>query len=224
MSKNKGSEPQQVSDKETEIILSIAEDILDGRIKAVDGGPLEGDFCEFGCYRGDTSLLLEKLLENHYRKLTNDSLRRSLWIYDSFEGLPPKSPEDSSVAGDSFQAGKLLVTKREVVERFKKASLRVPRIRKGFFDQLDDSIGSRDLPEKIAFAFLDGDLYSSIKTSFTLIASRMIPGGIIIVHDYNNPQLPGVAKAVDEWLTSMRTAQKISPTLSVRETLAIIKL
>lgn len=222
MSKNKGLEPQQVSDTETEIILSIVEDILANRIRTIDGKSLEGDFCEFGCYRGDTSLLLEKLLENYHQKLTSE--RRLLWIYDSFEGLPSKSPEDNSAAGDNFQTGKLLVTKREVVERFKKAGLRVPRVRKGFFDQLDNSTNSHDLPEKIAFAFLDGDLYNSIKTSFTLVTPRMVSGGVIIVHDYNNPQLPGVTKAVDEWLTFMRTTQKVSPTLSVRETLAIIKL
>lgn len=204
MSKNKSikaDEPQQVSDKETEIILSLAKECFG-----------EGDFCEFGCYRGDTSLLLERLLEQH-------EPRQFLWIYDSFEGLPPKSREDASVAGDSFQAGELLVTKKEVVERFKKAGLKIPRIRKGFFDQLDDGPESRDLPTSIAFAFLDGDLYDSIKTSLNLVAPRMMEHGIIIVHDYNNPQLPGVARAVDEWL-----AQKISPTLSVRETLAIIKL
>jgi hypothetical protein len=41
--------------------------------------------------------------------------------------------------------------------------------------------------------------------------------GIIIVHDYNNPELPGSSCAVDEWL-------KAHPekTLKVKETLAII--
>ena len=43
---------QQVSDKETKIILERAQKAL----------ALEGDFVELGCYRGDTSLLLQKLL------------------------------------------------------------------------------------------------------------------------------------------------------------------
>ena len=200
---------QQVSDKETQIILSLAEEIL--------AEPTEGDFCEFGCYRGDTSLLLEKLLEQDAKTALGNN-QKSLWIYDSFEGLPEKTREDLSVAGDSFRAGELLVTKKEVIMRFKKAGLKVPRIRKGFFDQLDNSSESHDLPDKISFAFLDGDLYQSIRTSLHLVTPRMSKGGIIIVHDYNNPELPGVARAVDEWL------QKISPTFSVRETLAIIKM
>lgn len=222
MSKN-SNYIKQVSNKETEIILSLAKQCFG-----------EGDFCEFGCYRGDTSLLLEKLLEGHYGHGSSSSetpteavqpTRQFLWIYDSFEGLPEKTREDASVAGDSFRAGELLVTKKEVIERFKKAGLKVPRIRKGFFDQLDSSPNSHDLPEKIAFAFLDGDLYLSIMTSLALVYPRMREGGIIIVHDYNNPELPGVARAVDEWSQGFsRSVQKISPTLNVRETLAIINL
>ena len=196
---------QQVSDNETAVILSELREVLSQNV--------DGDVAEFGCYRGDTSLLMERILEREFASSTS-----RLWIYDSFEGLPARSREDASVAGDSFKAGELLVTKREVVERFKKAGLRVPRIRKGFFEDLDASNESNDLPAKIAFAFLDGDLYQSIKTSLELVAPRMNHDGVILVHDYNNPQLPGVSKAVDEWMGQQKTA----PKLQRRETLAII--
>ena len=168
---------QQVSNKETEIILDLAEKAL----------KVEGDFVELGCYRGDTSLLLQKLLYQN-------GLNRRLFLYDSFEGLPEKTKEDSSAAGDNFKKGELLVTKKEVVLRFKKAGLPVPKIKKAFFEDLDPG----DLPEKIAFAFLDGDLYGSIKTSLKLILPRLANNAILIIHDYNNPSLPGVARAVDE--------------------------
>ena len=200
---------QQVSDNETAVILSELHQVLENGTS--------GDVVEFGCYRGDTSLLMERVLEREFPK----SLSR-LWVYDSFEGLPARTREDASVAGDNFRAGELLVTKREVVERFKKAGLRVPRIRKGFFENLSNS----DLPEEIAFAFLDGDLYQSIKTSLELVAPRMNKNGVILVHDYNNPQLPGVARAVDEWMAggwrAWSAQQKTAPKLQRRETLAII--
>lgn len=180
---------QQVSDKETEFIIAQAEKAL----------ALPGDFVELGCYRGDTSILLQKLL-NHSPK--------RLFLYDSFAGLPEKSKEDASVAGDGFKKGELDVTKKEVVLRFKKAGLRVPVIKKAFFEDLDagqllpdgtlDAAHPGDLPTQISFAFLDGDLYGSIKTSLDLVLPRMVKGGIVLVHDYNNPSLPGVAKAVDE--------------------------
>ncbi|MBQ9029165.1 class I SAM-dependent methyltransferase [Candidatus Saccharibacteria bacterium] len=180
---------QQVSDKETEFIIAQAKKTL----------TLPGDFVELGCYRGDTSILLQKLL-NHSSK--------RLFLYDSFAGLPEKSKEDASVAGDGFKKGELGVTKKEVVLRFKKAGLRVPIIKKAFFEELDagqllpngtlDAAHPGDLPAQISFAFLDGDLYGSIKTSLGLVLPRMVKGGILLVHDYNNPSLPGVAKAVDE--------------------------
>ena len=200
---------QQVSEGETAVILSELSEILSHEVT--------GDVVEFGCYRGDTSLLMQKMLEREY---PNSGAR--LWLYDSFEGLPARTREDASVAGDSFKQGELLVTKREVVERFKKAGLRVPRIRKGFFENLSTD----DLPFEIAFAFLDGDLYQSIKTSLELVTPRMNKEGVILVHDYNNPQLPGVSRAVDEWMAKVSASnsatQKTAPKLQRRETLAII--
>ena len=210
---------QQVSDKETAVILE--------ELRKALACNAPGDIVEFGCYRGDTSLLMQEILGREF------SGERQLWIYDSFEGLPARTREDASVAGDNFSEGELFVTKREVVERFKKAGLRVPRVRKGFFENLDPGEidgegevlrGSNDLPDKIIFAFLDGDLYQSIKTSLSLVTPRIARSadgkycGVIIVHDYNNPKLPGVAKAVDEWVA----VQKTAPQLQRRESLAII--
>ena len=106
------------------------------------------------------------------------------------------------------------MTKREVVAKFKKAGLRVPRIKKAFFEDLLD----QDLPPQISFAFLDGDLYGSIKTSLALVTPRLTPGAIIVVHDYNNPELPGSAKAVDEYLRNHPTKK-----LAQKATLAIIR-
>ena len=214
---------QQVSDNETAVILA--------ELRGVLSRGVAGDIVEFGCYRGDTSLLMERMLEREF-----PSSASRLWIYDSFEGLPSRTREDASVAGDNFKAGELLVTKREVVERFKKAGLHVPRVRKGFFEDLDagdlnasgEKLGTSDLPAQIAFAFLDGDLYQSIKTSLELVTPRMDREGVILVHDYNNPQLPGVARAVDEWMRKFvgvdknDGAQKTAPKLRRRETLAII--
>ncbi|MBR2831087.1 class I SAM-dependent methyltransferase [Candidatus Saccharibacteria bacterium] len=125
----------------------------------------------------------------------DDREEKRLWIYDSFEGLPEKSGADESAAGRDFKGGELAVTKREVKERFLRAGLKVPVIKKAWFSELTEV----DLPEKIAFAFLDGDFYESIRDSLKLVWGKMAPGGVVVIHDYMNPALPGVAKAVDEW-------------------------
>ena len=188
---------KQVADSETKEILKIARESL----------ALPGDFVELGCYAGDTSLLFAELL----REAGSD---KKLWIYDSFEGLPAKTTEDESAAGENFQEGVLAVTKREVKLRFLRAGLPVPIIKKAWFKDLT----AADLPETIALAFLDGDLYQSIKESLALVEDKMAEGGVIVVHDYNNPELPGVTKAVDEWLI------KKPFKLVQKDSLAIIKL
>ena len=177
-------EQPQVTKQETEELLGLAKSTLNNSV--------EGDFVELGCYRGDTSVLLQRLL-----KESGKLSEKKLWIYDSFAGLPEKTSEDSSVAGDQFKAGELFVSKREVLEKFKRSGLPLPIVKKAFFEKLDPE---KDLPEKIAFAFLDGDLYGSIKTSFELVLPKLSEKGIIVVHDYNNPELPGVSKAVEEFL------------------------
>ena len=206
---------QQVTARETEILLQELTKTLTHNIP--------GDVVEFGCYKADTSVLYQKLLESmghggafQPENQAAQASQKTLWLYDSFEGLPAKTREDNSAAGDAFQAGELLVTKREVIEKFKKMGLRLPKIKKAFFDDLDIIY---DIPEKISYAFLDGDLYQSIKTSLRLVTDKMSQGGVIIVHDYNNPELPGSARAVDEWLKSHQV--KVA-SLRVAETLAII--
>lgn len=178
-----GWKNDQVLEIETKIILDKARGCL----------KFDGDFVEFGCYRGDTSLMLAEIL--HFSLVKKPKLNTKLWIYDSFEGLPEKSEADYSELGRDFRTGELAVTKREVKNRFLRANLPVPVIKKAWFEDLTET----DLPEKISFAFLDGDLYRSIKTSLRLVENRM-KRGVIIVHDYNNEALPGVTKAVDEWM------------------------
>lgn len=183
----------QVSREETQKIVEIAKKCLD----------FEGDYVELGCYKGDTSILLAEIVRGTGKKL---------WIYDSFEGLPEKTEEDISELGREFQKGVLDVTKQEVKKRFLKAGLPVPIIKKAWFKDL----GEEDLPEKISFAFLDGDLYESIRESLKLIEKKMIKGGVVVIHDYNNLALPGVARAVNEW------ANRGSLKVDVYQSLAII--
>lgn len=201
MSKKQPAVVSQVSSAETAILISLLQQVL--------AKNTAGDVVELGCYKGDTSILFQRELQR---------TGKNLWLYDSFAGLPEKTREDNSVAGDQFKTGELFVTKREVTEKFKRQSLPLPKIKKAFFEDLDPI---SDFPEKICFAFLDGDLYASIKTSLSLVQNKMQPGSVVIIHDYNNPELPGSARAVDEWLKSHRYQIKQFKT---QETLAIITI
>lgn len=167
-----------------------------------------GDFVEFGCYKGDTTLLLGKLL-------MESAPSKRLFAHDSFAGLPKKAREDISSAGQAFRAGELRVSKREVRDKLHRAGIKNVILKKAWFAELSDA----DLPAEIAFAFIDGDFYGSQKTALGLAHPHLALGGVIICHDYNNPDLPGASQAVDEFLR-----QHHEYTLITRQTLAILAL
>lgn len=184
----------QVSLAEVEIILSELAAV-------VDEGTV-GDVAELGCYVGTTSLFLARFLRQTGKKL---------YVYDSFEGLPEKVTQDLSPAGEQFKPGELSATKSEFIRQFKKAGLPLPVITRGWFKD----VTSDRLPEKIAFAYLDGDYYESITDSLRLIWPRLAEGAVVIVDDYANEALPGAAKAVDEWLRRHPARLRVQSSLAI---------
>jgi O-methyltransferase len=171
----------QISREQLRVILSELERTLNAGV----GGAV----VEFGCYIGTTSLFIRRLLD-----MQADD--REFHVYDSFEGLPAKSLQDMSVAGDQFVAGELSVSKKDFLREFQKAGLRPPVVHKAWFGDL----GATDVPEQIAFAFLDGDFYESIRDSLHLVRPRLSAGATIVIDDYAREALPGVARAVHELL------------------------
>lgn len=158
-----------------------------------------GDIVEFGCYVGTSALFLRRLLDEK-----GQSDNRSLHVYDSFAGLPPKAPQDSSTVGEAFVAGELTATRKQLLHHFKQANLQVPIIHKGWFADLTDT----NVPANIGFAFLDGDFYDSIRDSLRLVWPRMKRGGCVVIDDYAREALPGVERAVHDYF-----AGKVTPAI-----------
>ena len=164
------------------VVLSHLEDIL--------RHDMQGDIVEFGCYTGTTSLFIRRLLDAYGQSAT-----RRFHVYDSFAGLPDKSRQDMSAAGTGFQAGALRSSKKELLEQFRRARLATPVIHKGWFEDLKPA----DVPARIAFAFLDGDFYSSILASLHLVWPRLEKGGIVTIDDCGREALPGVDHAIRDF-------------------------
>lgn len=186
----------QVDKQELQVILQELEHVLaDGTV---------GDVAEFGCYVGTTALFMQRLL----RQKAQD---KQLHVYDSFEGLPAKTNEDLSPAGQQFKAGELAVAKAVFVKQFRQAGVPLPVIHKGWFADLL----AADIPAALCFAFLDGDFYDSIQQSLRLVWPRLIPGAIVIVDDYQSLALPGARRAVDEWLRLHPGQLRVEASLAV---------
>jgi O-methyltransferase len=191
----------QITPERLRVVLRSFEQVLERNT--------EGDIVEFGCYVGTTSLFLRRLLDAYQQ-----SDQRELHVYDSFAGLPDKSIQDNSVAGDQFKAGELTVSKKQLLHEFHKTGLKPPITHKAWFNELTPS----EVPKQIAFAFLDGDFYDSILDSLTLIWPVLHPNAVVTVDDYGREALPGAERAVREFLRDK------SADLHAEHNIAIIKL
>lgn len=152
-----------------------------------------GDFVEVGCYRGATSVWLRSLLD-----CVGDE-RRTVHVFDSFQGLPKPKTVDLDHVGE----GDLVASPEDVLNIHEKWGKRQPVVHPGWFR---DTLHG-ELPDQIAFAYLDGDFYDSIMVSLEQCVPRMARGGIIVIDDYAdtvlNPKvwngLPGVKRACDDF-------------------------
>lgn len=158
--------------------------------------PLDGDVVECGVGWGRSLIHLLALMQ------LGDKIR-NLWAFDSFEGFPEPTPEDSSFRNPRKGEWKSDI---ETIERmltdagFAKEFLRQRLVMvKGYF--------SETLPcyrgGPIVLLHADADLYASYKDIFANLYERVVPGGVIIVDEYLNTwehaKFPGARKAIDEF-------------------------
>lgn len=154
---------------------------------------IEGDLVEVGCNEGQSSVLITKVLKSF-------NSPKKLHVYDSFEGLPSARSED----GDAYKKGDLATSQDVLISNFATHGLELPTIHKGWFE---DTL-PQGLPDRICFAYLDGDLYSSILVSLEHVYPRLSKGAVCLIDDYCDPavnpdgwnHLPGVKKACDEFM------------------------
>ncbi|MCL4689496.1 MAG: class I SAM-dependent methyltransferase [Burkholderiales bacterium] len=155
-----------------------------------DGVP--GDLIETGVWRGGAAILMRGMLAA--RGVTD----RTVWVADSFEGLPPPSADDRARAPkdpDHSQEAYLKVPLERVQENFRRFGLLDGQVRflKGWFK---DTLPAAPI-ERLAILRLDGDLYSSTKDALDALGHKVSPGGFVIVDDYHAWE--GCRQAVDEY-------------------------
>jgi len=155
------------------------------------GEGVEGDFVETGVWRGGASIFLRGLLAAH--GVTD----RTVWVADSFEGLPPPDPEKyPDDAGDNHHEVEFLaVSLEQVQDHFDRYGLLDDQVRflKGWFR---DTLPAARI-ERIGLLRLDGDMYESTHDALINLYHKVVPGGFIIVDDYS--VVPGCKKAADDF-------------------------
>lgn len=130
-----------------------------------------GCFVEVGVYKGGTGWFLNQLALDQ---------GRSLYLYDTFTGIPYHDAVDSHHIGDfadtSFEEVRALIPRAFTVQGvFPACAVAMP---------------------PVAFVHLDCDQYRSIKESAQYLLPRMVPKGVIWFDD--SPALAGAHQAARE--------------------------
>ncbi len=156
-----------------------------------------GDIIECGVGLGTTLLFWSYLV-------SQDGSRRKIWGFDSFEGFPEPSVEDTSPRnpkkGEWAQADlrgvNLLLKNSGLGGEWVRANVTLV---KGFFeDSLPKYTGG-----DIALLHIDADLYQSYKTTLEALYDLVVAGGVIAFDEYmgslEHYSFPGASKAIDEF-------------------------
>mmetsp|Transcript_23108 Transcript_23108/g.52118 ORF Transcript_23108/g.52118 Transcript_23108/m.52118 type:complete len:194 (-) Transcript_23108:391-972(-) len=157
-----------------------------------------GAVVELGVYSGYTSRVFRRVLDKY-------DPTRQFHAYDSFEGLPERGAQDgpisSAISKSAQSKGGHSFPFEKFIRDFEGENLKPPDgTHKGFFEDIPVD----EYPDPIAFAFFDGDLYSSIYDSFKMVYPKLAPGGVVVVHDFEtssaSSKFSGSKRAVDDYL------------------------
>lgn len=159
-----------------------------------------GDLIETGVWRGGACIMMRAVLKAW--GITD----RTVWVADSFCGLPPPAPDVAADQGDRHHTfAELAVSMEQVQANFEKYGLLDCQVRflKGWF--------SETLPaapiEKLAVLRVDGDMYESTTDALVQLYERVSPGGFVIIDDFG--AVPGCRQATLDFRAARHIVEPI---------------
>ncbi|WP_341924277.1 TylF/MycF family methyltransferase [Nocardioides psychrotolerans] len=153
-----------------------------------DGVP--GDLIETGAWRGGSTIYMRAILKAH------GETDRTVWVADSFEGLPAYDGRYEADAGDQHHTrDELAISVDDVRDNFRRYDLLDEQVRflVGWFS---DTLPTAPI-EQLAVLRLDGDMYSSTMDALDALYDKVSVGGYVIVDDYG--AVPACAKAIHDF-------------------------
>ena len=165
-------------------------------------GPIDGDIVECGVWRGGSMMAAALKL------VSLGQTDRTLWLYDTFAGMTPPTPEDREAASgasahellESTQLGdgnNIWCLADEVDVRANMSSTKYPLDNMRFIKGDVAQTLEEHVPQQISILRLDTDWYASTQAELHHLYERVVPGGVCILDDYGHWQ--GARQAVDEF-------------------------
>jgi hypothetical protein len=151
-----------------------------------------GDVVECGTARGGSAALMGLTLKQL-------GAERTLWVFDSFEGMPPPTEADPDREIAELYVGTCRGELAEVTAlRERVGVLGQSKLVKGMFQ---DTVPACDV-EAISVLHLDGDWYESVKVCLDHLYDRVSTGGVIQIDDYGYWE--GARRAVEDFFRERR--------------------
>lgn len=161
---------------------------------------IPGAIVECGVWRGGSMHAVARTLD----ELGDHS--REIYLFDTFEGMPPPSDKDVRIDGATAQG--LLATRNKTAHVWAIATLddvenglaQLPYPKERFHcvpGRVEDTVPGQ-APEQIALLRLDTDWYESTAHEFEHLYPRLAPGGVLMIDDYGWWQ--GSRDATEEFL------------------------
>jgi len=147
-------------------------------VKEVNRLGLQGDIVECGVWNGGSAAIMG------LADVESDSTpnKRRIWLFDSFQGLPPPGEKDDEAERLNYFEGWNKGDVAKVHQVFTK--LNVPftnvEIVPGWFDT---TLKAAQI-ERIAILHVDSDWYESVKVVLDVFYPKVLPGGFVILNDY----------------------------------------
>jgi O-methyltransferase len=141
---------------------------------------LPGAVAELGVYRGGFARMLNSFFAD-----------RTLFLFDTFTGFDARDVEDDMRLGLPAEPYAISPTSVELVRSCLPHPAR-SRIRPGWFPESAAGLER----EAFCFVHVDVGLHHATAAGLDWFYPRLVPGGYLVVADYNNAHTPGVKRAV----------------------------
>ena len=156
---------------------------------------IEGDFAEFGVFKGHTTIEAWKAAARHGLK------NMKFWLFDSFEGLPEVRGND---ADGPFETSEFRFGRTGYERNLHKNRIDFSRleITEGFFDE---TLPKTQTDRKFSVVWVDCDLYESTVPVLEWLTDKLVDGSVICFDDwytFNARPDKGEQRACAEWLAA----------------------
>ncbi len=143
---------------------------------------IPGDFAEVGVYRGESAGILHRMDPD-----------RKFHLFDTFEGFPHTDLAIEQGESAAYTTHHFADThERSVLKKIGGNGNVI--VHKGHFPETATKVADA----RFALVNLDADLYLPTKAALDFFYPRMVPGGVLFIHDHNH-RWEGIKRAVKEF-------------------------